>query len=76
MILTIDTLKVAVRKKDIAYPVTPADHWFFPFMHTDRSNVEPGTAPAEPTFGDQSVGMAATRAQRTIFKRSEVVCIL
>jgi len=40
IILAIDTLKIAVGKKNIAYTLGTAYGWFFSGMNADGSNVE------------------------------------
>ncbi len=40
VILTIDALKVAVGKKDIANPVLSADDGLLPFVNAHRTDVE------------------------------------
>jgi len=57
IILAIDTLQVAVGKKDVAYPTRTTDNGFFSMMKTDGGNAEASPGFAISQRFRESVGM-------------------
>ena len=71
-ILTKDTLKVTVGKKNIAYAFTTADRRFFPMMNKDGRDRKGKIRFAPTQFIRETVRMAVSWAQSAIIKFFEI----
>lgn len=70
-ILTKDTLKVTVGKKNIAYPFTTADRWFFSMMDNNGGDRKGSIGFAITQFLRKTVCMTIAWTEITVFKLFE-----
>jgi hypothetical protein len=68
MILTIDTLQVAMGKKNVTNSGFTADGWFFAPVNTNRRNIKGRVAFAIPCFTFQTVCVTVSRTKSAIFQ--------
>ncbi len=66
MVLAVDALKIAVGKKDIAYPVLARQHRFLTHVTADRGYRQFRANLTVAQFAIDTVGAATTRAERAI----------
>jgi len=67
VVLTINTLHVAMRKKNIHYPIPPANDRFFAYMIADRRNIECCIAFAISEFVRKAIHTTVMRTNRAVF---------
>jgi hypothetical protein len=68
MILAVDTLQIAIGKKDIADTLYAADDWFFPFVDAHGCDIESVVTPAKPDLAGCTVGMTIFRTAGAILQ--------
>jgi hypothetical protein len=68
MILAVNALQIAIREKNIANPIFPADDRLFPPVNTDGCDVERRIASAITGSACQAVGVTLPGTNDTVFQ--------